>query len=272
MKRLSLLFLGLAVMLGLSMTALAQNDPQIVFTDVPGPESSLTSGVGTGIYTGTVGGTTTSFICDDDLNNITQNESWNALTFNLNSAVSATYVGTYGNGQYAIPTVGGTPLGTSLFHATGDSVGLSVAQSYTAVAYLANLLLTKTYTSSGAVNAIQWAIWDIMDSPNTTANIGADPGGNCVGTYNPASGLPTNVNCGTQWVDYAAANELSYYNPYIVFYTPTAGVTLNGTSYPTTYAQEFIGETPEPISMALMGTFLSLAGFGLGKRKLFSKS
>ena len=49
----------------------------------------------------------------------------------------------------------------------------------------------------------------------------------------------------------------------MLIYTPSS---WSGSDRP----QEFIGETPEPISMALMGTFLTLAGLGLGKKKLFA--
>jgi len=268
MKRLSLLFLGMAVMLGLSMTAFAQLDPQIVFTDVPGPQTTIqgpSGNLGAGIYTGTVGTTTTHFICDDDLNSIQQNDAWNANVYTLSN------VATYGNGQYAVtpglPTYGQagfTLNGTSLYTASGDSISPTptIQQDYNMAAYLANQILSGAVTNLAIVAAVQWAIWDIMDTPN--ANHIVEPGG---------AGCTTGTSCGGYWVNYAWTNDSGYTNSSIIFYTPTQGFTAgpDSISNPNGYAQEFISETPEPISMALMGTFLSLAGFGLGKRKLFSK-
>ena len=228
--------------------------------------TSLGSVIGTGLYHGTLNGVATSFVCDDDLNNIGNPgpavgpSTWNVNIYNLSN------VAIYSNGLYAVPS-GDRPKGTSLFTATGDSPNLSptpsIKQDYNMVAYLADLLLTGTVnsTKSETINAIQWAIWDIMDSPK--ANGILDPGGT------GCTLSSTSPNCGSYWVEYAWRNELNYSNPYIVFYTPD-GTIISGDDKGR-YAQEVIGlVTPEPLSMALMGTFLTLAGLGLGKKKLLS--
>src|ERR1700758_5252297 len=123
MKRIfGLIILGAAVVIGLSMTAAARGDPKIVFTDVPGPQSGY-GGIGTGLYHGTVGGGATSFICDDILNHMHHNDSWNATVFTLSNIAAP------GNGYFA-----GTP-----FTATGDNIlpKPSIQQDYNMAAYLA---------------------------------------------------------------------------------------------------------------------------------------
>jgi len=264
-KLLLSLLVGGAITAALAVPALAQIDPTIVFTNNPAPTTSIYdsathSYVNTGIYTGTVNGTTTSFICDDDLNSIRTGDTWNSYAFNLSN------VATYGNGQYAVPS-GKKPSGTSLYTASGAGVSNNIQYDYDMAAYLADLLLTKAYTSAAAIDAIQWAIWDIMDNP--VFNGISDPGGSCTSTYTSTG--PTSVSCGKGWVNFALAHEENYSNSSIVFYTPTEGITAGPDKSSCDYAQEFIGlNTPEPISMALMGTFLSLAGFVIGKKKLFS--
>jgi len=262
-----LLLFVCAVTAGLAVTASAQQDPAIVFTNNPAPTTSIYdskthSYVSTGVYTGTVNGTITSFICDDDLNSIRPGDAWNSYAFNLSS------VATYGNGQYAIPTANGSTKGTSIYHASGAGSSNNIKYDYDMAAYLADLLLTKAYTSSATINAIQWAIWDIMDSP--ASNGLADPGGSCSSAYT-ATG-PTNKSCGRGWVNFALGYEENYSNPYIVFYTPTEGISAGPDKSSCAYAQEFIGlNTPEPISTALMGTFLGLAAIFVRKKKVTSK-
>lgn len=202
MKRVfALLFITLVLMLGMSMAAFAQDQSLIVFTDNPGPESLMPSGNGDGIYTGTLNGVTTSFICDDDNHYIGNPTGTNPSTWYVN-LWNLTNVATIGNGMYA-----GRPSGPNASAYTTASgapdvlTGLAaptIQQDYNMAAYLANLLLTQTYTDSSDVNAIQWAIWDIMDTP-TAKGIG-DPGG------------------GANWVTNAYNNGLNYTNSSIVFY------------------------------------------------------
>ena len=153
-----------------------------------------------------------------------------------------------------------------------EKTGIPLAQVYSAVAFLANKILSSAYTDNTTVSAIQYAIWAIMDSP------GPGPGGN----NTPCAYDPTNCNTSDTgyWMNLALTTESAYSNRSIVFYSPDGNTIISGPDYNNcTYqgnsgqpctAQEFIGETPEPLSMALMGTFLSLAGLALGKRKLVS--
>jgi len=248
MKRLSLL-LGLAVMLGLSMTAFGQSDPQIVFTG--GTESSFGS-FGTGLYSGTLNGVATQFICDDATHEISSGDMWNTNAWSISQAATANN-GAFAGGSYATAS-GDAPN-------NGGVSKFTVPQAYSAVAYLANLLFTGA--DSAYVNEIQYAIWQIMDDP------GNGPGNNSL-----LGGSMTTIDT-AYWVLQGKAND-TYTNASIFFYSPdgstiTCAPSSPGCGYVGDTPQEFIGETPEPISMALMGTFLSLAGFGLGKRKLFSK-
>ena len=250
MRRLSLRVLSLAVMLGMAMAARAGNT--IVFTDSPGPESSMSS-VGTGIYTGTLNGVTTSFICDDDYNDVSKGQSWNVYEYTLSGASD---VATPGHGLFS-----GSPAPYTASGA-GITPSPSIQSDYDAVAYLADQLLSYAVPASDSaqINAIQWAIWAIMDHPSKEGITEPTAGSGCTAT----SG--NSVDCGGYWVNYALTNEASYSNPNIVFYTPV----LSGSKdCGTPTGQEWIGltSTPEPFSMLLMGTFLTLAGGLLGRKR-----
>jgi len=246
---LCLLVLSVAVVLSLSMAAFA-TQIKIVFTDVPGPETSIDHGIGAGIYHGTLNGVPTNFICDDATHDISKGDAWYVNEYYLSgvSDVATQHHGMFAGGPSPHTTASGADLPSP-----------TIQQDYNMVAYLADLILSGTVpkTNPSEVGAIQWAIWDIMDHP--TSHGIPDPGGhNC---------NDNSVNCGDHWVDYAWANESNYTNPRIVFYTP-AGKIIGRCSYP----QELIGltATPEPLSLILMGTFMTLAGGILGKKKLSS--
>jgi hypothetical protein len=229
MKRtLSLLFLGLAVMLGLSMAAFAQTDTIYFNGSYTG---SASDGYGTGYYGGTLNGTSTQFICDDFPDHIVSGESWTATVTNL------------GN------------LSGVLFQ---NPNGQTTLAAYTEVAWLAGQMASA---SSSTQQDISWAIWTILDSPGAGDSNAATWVTAAETWYNTCmAGGGTTAQCTVQNIN---------------IYTPVAGSesdTAEGNP------QEFIGEgtgtitiTPEPLNMALMGTFLTLAGLGLGKKKqLFS--
>jgi len=228
MKRtLCLLFLSIAVMLGLSMVASAQvNGSQVTIT-FQSPLGTNYGGFYTGIYNGTVGSVPTSFICDDSMNDITAGESWQATVESLSNAGTTGLFS--GNPYTATYAAGGT---------AGDSY--TPQQVYNAVAYLANQIFINP--TGPNVNSLAYAIWDLMDHPLSHGSSGQ-----------PAD-TSTYINLGLANVDYQ--------NPDILFYVPNQ-TDANG-------PQEFISETAEPLSMALMGTFLTLAGFAIGRKKLFS--
>jgi len=236
MKRVSLLLLGLAVLFGLSMTAFADST-DILFTGVSGPNAG---GVYTGIYYGTLNNgmanavPNSPFICDDYPDEITEGDSWTATVSSL------------------------TNLGTTRFMPTYlNDPSLTQIQAYSEVAWLAENLLYgagTNGTTDNDPNGISWAIWYILDNPDMTR---LDPG-----TLSEVNNYVTAAN---SWLDglpaACRANPIAcgdVRNIYI--YTPPTGVT----------SQEFLGPTPEPLSMILMGTFLSLAGLGVGKKKLMS--
>lgn len=227
MKRMfGLLFLSTAVVVGLSITAAAQET--IKFTG--GTESSF-SGLGTGLYSGTLNGTPTSFICDDALDTIHSGDVWNANLWTLSNVATA------GNGAFA-----GSPYALATYANGAPGHTYTVQEVYNAVAYLANILFSH---SNADINGIQYAIWGLTDSPAGTP---------------PASAAG--------WITTALAND-NYTNPSIVFYSPDGNLITAGPDIGKT-PQEFIGQTPEPVSMVLMGTFLALAGLLLGRKRMLA--
>jgi hypothetical protein len=237
MKRtLSLLFLGLAVMLGLSMAAFAQDI--ITFT---GPTSSAYGGYGTGLYGGTLNGNSTEFMCDDATHDISSGDTWAATPWSISQAA------VQNQGAFAGLATGNATWEQDATYGpvTGSHTNLQV---YSAVAYLANLIFANP--NGVDVNGIQYAIWALMDNPPASS----DPG------------------TGAFWIAQGLAND-TYTNSGITFYSPDGSVIETGDPHAGMTAQEFITDTtptPEPISMALMGTFLTLAGLGLSKKKLIS--
>jgi hypothetical protein len=232
MKRtFTLLFLGLAVMLGLSMAAIAQ-----VSISYDGTAASSFGGVGTGLYGGTLNGGADmkQFICDDYPHRIFAGESWEATTENLLNLTGVLYINP--NGQTTL-------------------------QAYAEVDWLAENIFSGTNTDGSGItdlSTLSWAIWTILDAPPS------GPSGTA-GAVTDAKNWWASLSTSCQS---NPANCVTDYN----IYTP-----ISGTQNPSWrgYPQEFLGAppssttTPEPLSMALMGTFLTLAGFALGKKKLF---
>jgi hypothetical protein len=242
MKRTLYLFsLSFAVMLGLSMAAFAQNtQATIKFTGVLGTNNGQFY---TGIYYGTLNGTpNTQFICDDATHEISEGDTWIANVWTLSQVVQQN------NGAFAGVNNGSDKSWEQIATYANGTTGhtYTVAQVYDAVAWLAVQIFTQP--TSPNVNDIQYAIWQLMD----------DPAGS-----SPNSGA---------WITAALkATANGYSNPYILFYSPDGNLITSGPDSPKGTAQEFMGyQTPEPLSMALMGTFLTLAGLGLGRKKLFS--
>jgi len=258
-KKLFVVAISLIAMLGFSMAALGQ-DPQIELTGVSGTNYG---GYYTGIYYGTLSGVPTNFICDDATHDVSIGDIWNTNTWGL--ATGANDVANAPNGQFTTSTNQPTyHLATATTSASYDTLcpggSCSLQDAYDAVAYLAYLLLSKTYTTDPPVSAIQYAIWSIMDNPP------AGPGNN-----NAVAGLTTSDT--GYWIYTALTTESGYQNPAIMFYSPDGNLITQGPDYDMT-AQEFISynpsAVPEPRSLALMGTVLALSALVLGRKRLFA--
>jgi hypothetical protein len=233
-RKLSLLLLSLAVVLAFSMAASA-SDVTITYNHT----QSSYNDEGTGIYYGTLntgsGAVATNFTCDDYPDHIVSGESWTATVENLSNLSGVLY---------------------------SNPNGQSTAAAYFEVAWLAENLFSGANTDGSGVtnpNVLSWAIWTILDSP-----AGPAPSGTAAAVTDAENWYN---NCLAHWSTAACTLEN------INIYTPVAGSESPAIGYP----QEFLAEgngpitvTPEPLSMALMGTFLTLAGLRLGKKKLSS--
>jgi hypothetical protein len=228
-RTLTLLFLSAAVMLGLSMAAFAQ--VTIHFT---GPTEGSCNGVGTGISGGTLNGSPATFFCDDYPHHINYGESWEANVSTLASLGSVQY-----------PNPGRVPT----------------LQAYSEVAWLAENLPSGGAIANGGTtdpSTISWAIWSILYPypPSPPGPLGPGPVGSGPG------GTGTAITDAQNWRN---NHPLCQVNPTscvdnIAIYTPVDR-SAGG-------PQEFVGNTPEPVSMLLVGTFLSLAGGLLREKRL----
>jgi len=231
MRRLSLLFLCVVVLFGLSMTTSAQqyapNPPDTTLTFI---QNVGGLGIG-GIYQGTLDSNPTviNFICADDTHTIGPS-TWPVDLYSLTNLVNT--------GAYAY--VGFNPTYNS------------AQQAWSMEAYLEGLVISGYGTLDAAkITAMNYAIWSITNPNGAVSDPNSiDPG------FDPA-----------YYIGQAAANWQAVWNagaPGITFYVPT------GTGNNPYGPPQIFSSTPEPLSMALMGTFLTLVGLALGKKKLFS--
>jgi hypothetical protein len=261
MKKLPLLFPGLAVMLVLSMSASAQDDPWIYFGGgYTATAGNTSTDYGAGLYSGTLSATkpssptglgTYQFVCDDFDDHIQSGEYWDT-------------------NQTTIYNLSGVQFNTPF----NDTSITSQLQAYAEALWLAQDLLfgatngdsTSHPSAASDAGAVSWAIWTIMDNPGTMTQ-GS-------GKVSDVTALMTAAN--SWWSGCTGTNQAACEHTVadIYIYTPINNpsdwinpVYENGKAVAP---QEFFGATPEPLSMALMGTFLTLAGLGLGKKKLFS--
>lgn len=140
------LLVGVAIMLGLSMTAFA-NTATVTFI---APSGTSFGGVFTGVYSGALDGKATSFVCDDPNHILTSGQSWLANIFSLST------VGTAGNGMFSGPP--------SAYTATADGIaGYTPQEVYNSVGWLADQILKG---STSDVNGAQFAIWELTSGPD----------------------------------------------------------------------------------------------------------
>jgi len=239
MKRLSLL-LGLAVMLGLSMTAFGQTAVNVYFSNLSGGDGSPT-----GVYQGTLNGTADNFICADDTHTIGYGVQWPAEMETLSQLLNTSNPYNY----------------TYIANASGlgynPNLASSATEAWTMEAYLEYTLISGyPGISNDLLSALNYAVWSIT---SYNVPLTATQNNYTFGAYSAYGEYQAAL---TAWNNGTAATDANF----VRFFVPTGNGTNGGAP------QLFSDVTPEPISMALMGTFLSLAGFGLGKKKLFSKS
>jgi len=243
MKRIPPLFLALTVTFALSITVRAQTTVTVGFNNLAGG-----NGGPTGIYQGTLNGTPDNFICADDTHTIGYGISWPANMYSLTALLSSHAYAYINN-----PSGAGFNTGLSA----------SAAEAWTAEAYLEFLIISgfdHGSLSSNQIGALNYAVWALtsynyLDPNGLYGDSNAvDPG------YTPGYyiGLAQTAYLGG-WGSSTDANAVR-------FFVPTGNGT-NSYGPPQLFSDV---ATPEPLSMVLMGTFLSLAGLGLGKKKLQS--
>jgi len=132
--------------------------------------------------------------------------------------------------------------------------GQSTLAAYAEVMWLAENLFSGTNTNGSGItdpNVLSYAIWSIMDDP------AAGPSGESTAITDAKNWWASlSSSCTASGTALVACGVVTDYN----IYTPNGGA-----------GQEWLGPaTPEPLSMALLGTFLTLAGLVLGKQKLFT--
>ena len=256
-KHIVVFVLSLAAVLAWSVAAVAQ-DPTIELTGVVSPGFNY-GGVYTGIYTGTLNGVSENFMCDDYLHEINFGDEWNSNVYGLSSVAAV------GHGQYTESSIGPT---YHLATYASSPYTYTLQDAYNAVAYLASLVFTNfhgtysSYANDPYVNQISYAIWSIMDNPP------AGPGNN------NTSALNLTESDTAYWINQGLLHDGSL-TPGIVFYSPDnntifANANNNNGDLGQT-AQEFMGyntPVPEPLGLALLGSFLTIAGVVLRKKLL----
>ena len=232
-RNLLLLFMSTAILLSLSMTAFAGS--LLTFTGVKGTNDG---GVYTGIYYGTLnGGPQQNFMCDDYSDHIYSGESWTVNTFNIENLAGGAF--------------GGVTFGTS----GTVSSGMSQLQAYAEALNIAKGLLNSPGTGDPQASVDSFMIWKLL---NNSVPVPGDI------SSAVSSGLATAGGWWTSTCDPSLSSCLAGLSN-VAIYVPVAGSQTGNDGRP----QEFLGltPTPEPVSMILMGTFLSLAGGLMGKKK-----
>jgi len=203
---------AIALVLLLMGAALTASAGSIPLTIVNGGNIA-DGGVYVGPYNFTSNGQSLQLICDTFENEVYPPESWTA---NM----------------------------TTVSNLTGTMFGPGASTQYLEAAWLAQQMFANL-SNTQAVKDIQWAIWDLFDTPCS--------GGKGVSNCDPY-GTPSDPNGIAGWLSAAAANYAGGNYSNVVIYTPASG----WPNYPNDVPQEYIGltSTPEPGSMMLLGTGL----------------
>lgn len=211
------------------------------------------AGVYVGPYTASInGGTPTSVICDDYLDDSYVPEYWTADIYPGSGPLTTTRDAKQANGT-------ATPLLT----------GQALQQAYDEVGYLAIQLLNTPVSDVNTMGEIHFALWSVFD-PTALANLNTATGGNylytgAVSKLNDA----INVVTGAGGFNNGKGDQGSNYSTYISQFTIYSPDTDHGysicvgtpsCSVNASPPQEFLVKTPEAPFFALLGVDLS----GLG--------
>jgi len=229
-RKLSLVLLCVGVFLGLSMTALA-NTVTLVYK---GNYGTSYGGHATGLYKGTLDGAPIDFACDDVHDSIQFNVPWTAEVFTIQDLISGA------------PDLAGVMFGPS----GGSNPQQHIyeptqLQSYAEAMWIADQLLT--HSASADPNVDSWAIWTLL-------------GGAGLLSQGPAGTLAEIQAAETFWASCSSTGCVG----------PLTGIDILAPvgTYPNgKVPQEVFYGTPEPVSMLLLGTFLSLGGGLLSRKK-----
>jgi len=227
-KKLCLVLLG-AAFLGLSMTALA-NTVTLTYT---GNNGTSFGGHATGLYKGTLNGTPIQFACDDVADSLQYKVPWTANVFTINNLV--------GTSDFAGVMFGPSNPQTKIYEPTQ-------LQTYAEAMWIADQMFTHPNYNA---NVDSWAIWVLM--------AGGGKGNNLL-SHGPAGTLAEIQAAETFWAGCASTDCVAQLAG-IEILTPVGG-------YPNgKIPQEVFYGTPEPVSMLLLGTFLTLGGGLLNRKK-----
>jgi len=231
--KLFLLFLSVAILLGLSMTASAGTYKLTLtaFSSTPGNSD-------VGPYKGTLTyGTITDKLnidCDDYSDKVNVGETWAVTEHGFNNLTGVLY----------------GPTHSFYSHDSQE-------QAYAEALWIADELLTHPKLPAIQVVDDQYALWTLFTPFTNSALVKA--GVNLPG-YNAELAAAQGWWAGCDASASAWKSCMTEISDLII-YTPVPGSQPRGFGPP----QEFIG-TPEPASMLLLGSFLSLAGGLLSKK------
>ncbi|HYA61687.1 MAG TPA: PEP-CTERM sorting domain-containing protein, partial [Candidatus Sulfotelmatobacter sp.] len=180
-------------------------------------------------YYGTMNGSPVVLFCDDINNEVSLWETWTANVTNLGTAISTN---NFSNTRYG--GLSGSPVFSPSDYA---QVQGSAAKAYEQVAWLT----TQFANNPGDYVSLQYAIWDIM---------------------NPGS-EPTTYGDVQTWLNDAAADYQNIDPYHFEIVTNVGPLCLKG------QVQEFIVQTPEPSTLALLLCgLLAFVAFTIARARL----